>query len=65
MTRQPPSVPKWLTASAWLVGGLLFIRLTQVLPCCQSSPIEVALRSNICGAAMPVDCPRYDTGAPR
>jgi hypothetical protein len=65
MTRLTPRVPMWLTASAWLVGALLFIRLTEILPCCRPSPIEVALRSNICAAAMPIDCPRYDAGAPR
>jgi hypothetical protein len=65
MTRQPPRVPMWLTASAWLIGLVLFVRLTQILPCCQSTSIEVALHSNICGAALPIDCPRYDAGVPR
>jgi hypothetical protein len=70
MTRLPPRVPplrtpRWLTSSAWLIGAVLFIRLTQILPCCQASPIEVALRSNICAAARPIDCPRYTAGAPR
>lgn len=65
MTRQPPRVPMWLTCSAWLIGAVLFVRLTQILPCCQATPIEVALHSNICGAVLPAGCPRYSAGVSR
>jgi len=65
MTRTRPHVPLWLPASGWLIGAIAFVRLTQILPCCQSVPIEVSLSQHICGQALVSDCPRYETSALR
>lgn len=55
---------RWLAIMAWLVGVALFIRLTQILPCCQQQPMEIALRAKGACAEL-VACPRYDDCAPR
>jgi hypothetical protein len=65
MTDVSPRVSPWLSTSGWLLGALLFIRLAQVLPCCQSPSLEVALRSHICGENVVNPCPRYEDSAPR
>ncbi|MBS0334737.1 MAG: hypothetical protein JSS35_18355 [Proteobacteria bacterium] len=48
----------------WLVGLALFVRLTQILPCCRPPPMEVALRGQACAPSQ-WSCPRYDDCAPR
>jgi hypothetical protein len=55
----------WLPASGWLIGAIAFVRLTQILPCCQPVSIETSLSQNICGQMLIADCPRYENGAPR
>jgi hypothetical protein len=65
MTRTRWRVPLWLPASGWLIGAIAFVRLTQILPCCQPVSIEASLSQNICGHMLVTDCPRYETGVPR
>jgi hypothetical protein len=48
----------------WLVGLALFIRFTQILPCCQPPSFEALLRGHACEAGGG-PCPRYDDCAPR
>ena len=59
-----PRERRWLAVMGWLVGLALFVRLTQILPCCQPTPMELALRGHTCDAGQ-VACPRYDDCAPR
>lgn len=59
-----PRERRWLAIMGWLVGLALFVRLTQIFPCCQPPPMETALRGQACKAGM-VACPRYDNCAPR
>jgi len=59
-----PRERRWLTTMAWLVGLALFVRLTQILPCCQPKTVEVALRQHDCDTGLSA-CPRYDDCAPR
>jgi hypothetical protein len=65
MTRLAPRLNAGLVTAGWLVGLVLFIRLSQILPCCQVPPLEAALRSNICGESFVNPCPRYADAAPR
>jgi len=65
MTRLAPRVNAGLVTAGWLVGVVLFIRLSQILPCCQVPPLEAALRSNIRGETFVNPCPRYADAAPR
>ncbi|HXA40838.1 MAG TPA: hypothetical protein VNW53_17695 [Phenylobacterium sp.] len=60
-----PRERRWLSIMGWLVGLALFVRLTQILPCCQPPPMERALRGQACDAAFASACPRYDDCAPR
>ncbi|HEX3366445.1 hypothetical protein [Phenylobacterium sp.] len=50
---------------SWLVGIALFVRFTQVLPCCAAPTLDAALRSHACDAAFTTACPRYEDCAPR
>ena len=59
-----PRERRSLAIMGWLVGLALFIRFIQVLPCCQSPPVELALRGQACDIGTAV-CPRYDDCAPR
>ena len=59
-----PRERRCLAIMGWLAGLALFVRLIQVLPCCQSPPVELALRGHACDFAAKV-CPRYDDCAPR
>lgn len=55
---------RWLAIMGWLVGLALFVRFTQILPCCQPPGLELALRGGAaCGFGQA--CPRYDDCAPR
>ena len=38
MSASLPRVRMWLTGFGWLAGAVLFIRLTQILPCCAPEP---------------------------
>jgi len=55
---------RWLAIMGWLVGLALFIRFTQILPCCQPPSFEALLRGHACEAGGG-PCPRYDDCAPR
>jgi hypothetical protein len=48
----------------WLVGLALFVRLLQVLPCCQPTPLDQVLRDHACSVGLD-PCPHYDDCAPR
>ena len=65
MSDVSPRVIPWLSTAGWLIGALLFIRFTQVLPCCRTASLEVALRGHICGETIVTPCPRYQAYAPR
>jgi hypothetical protein len=43
---------------------VLFIRLIQILPCCQTQPLDEVLRAHTCTAGLD-PCPHYDDCAPR
>jgi hypothetical protein len=65
MSDGSPRMSKWLSTAGWVSGALLFIRLAQVLPCCQSPSLEASLHGHICGATFVNPCPRYEDSAPR
>jgi len=67
MTELTPRVRMWLASFGWLAGAVLFIRFAQILPCCVPTPLEVALRSNLCAcsASLVTACPSYEDTAPR
>jgi len=46
------------------IGLLLFIRLLQIFPCCQPTPMDEVLRGHACVAGLNA-CPHYDDCAPR
>jgi hypothetical protein len=56
---------KWLSIMGWLVGLALFIRATQILPCCAAPSMDSTLRHNACESAFTTACPRYEDCAPR
>lgn len=60
-----PRERRWLAIMGWLVGVALFIRFTQILPCCRPPPLELALRGGQACDSTIVACPRYDDCAPR
>jgi hypothetical protein len=60
-----PRERRWLAIMSWLVGIALFVRFTQVLPCCAAPTLDAALRSHACDAAFTTACPRYEDCAPR
>lgn len=62
--RLSPREQRWLAIMGWLVGLALFVRLTQILPCCQPLSLEVALRGHACDQGLSA-CPRYDDCALR
>lgn len=62
--RFTPRERRWLAIMGWLVGLALFVRLTEILPCCQRPPVEQALRGQACKTGLDA-CPRYDDCAPR
>ena len=55
---------RWLMTLGWLVGLILFIRWTQILPCCQPRPLDEVLRAHECRAGLD-PCPHYDDCVPR
>jgi hypothetical protein len=55
-----PRERRWLSIMGWLVGVALFVRFTQVLPCCAAPTLDVALRGHVCDAALTTACPRYE-----
>ena len=59
-----PRERRCLAIMGWLVGLALFVRLTQILPCCQPPSMELALRGHACEVGVTA-CPRYDDCAPR
>ena len=59
-----PRERRWLAVMGWLVGLALFVRLTQILPCCQQTPAEMVLRGHACDPGVTA-CPSYDDCAPR
>jgi len=67
MIASSPRVRMWLAGVGWLVGAALFIRFAQILPCCAPTPVEVALRSNICQctASFVTSCPTYEASSRR
>ena len=54
---------RWLAILSWAVAAVLFIRLIQILPCCQPPSMEAVLRGHACGVG--AACPRYADCAPR
>ena len=65
MTRLMAPARPWLVALGWLVGIALFVRLTQILPCCTPPTLESALHGHNCDLAFAAACPSYDDCAPR
>lgn len=59
-----PRERRWLSVMGWLVGLALFVRFTQILPCCQQPSFESLLRSGHCDAGVSA-CPRYTDCVPR
>jgi len=48
----------------WTAGAVLFVRLMQILPCCQPPPMDEVLRAHACRPGFN-PCPHYDDCAPR
>jgi hypothetical protein len=61
-TARPRS--RWLAVLGWAAGGVLLIRVLQILPCCQPTPVDQVLRAHACSAGLD-PCPHYDDCAPR
>ena len=57
-------IQRWTAILGSILGLVLFIRLIQILPCCQPRPIDEVLRNHACATGLN-PCPHYDDCAPR
>jgi hypothetical protein len=55
---------RWITILGGVSGLVLFVRLLQVLPCCQTPQLDEVLRTHACSSGLD-PCPHYDDCAPR